>query len=60
MTSIEHAKEQTRLTGAITRAKAVLQRPMSLADKIVAKTKVRSAEEALRQHKLNYYELTGA
>lgn len=60
MTPMEHAKEQTRMTGAVTRAKTALQKPMSLADKIVAKTRVRAAEEALRQHRLNYYELTGA
>jgi C4-type Zn-finger protein len=60
MTPTEHANETTRLTGVVTRAKSALQKSMALVDKIEAKAKVRSAEEALRQHKLNYHVLTGA
>lgn len=58
MTPEQHAKEASRLKGAITRAKTALTKPMALADKIVAKQKVREAEDALREHKLNFYELT--
>lgn len=58
MSPQEHQKEASRLKGAVTRAKAALIKPGSLADKIAAKSKVRDAEEALRQHKLNFYELT--
>jgi len=59
MTPEQHAKEASRLKGAITRAKTALAKPITLADKIVAKQKVRQAEDALNEHKLNYYELVG-
>lgn len=59
MTPAEHTKEATRLKGAITRAKTAMKKPGSLADKIAARAKVNLAEEALRQHKLNYHELVG-
>lgn len=32
----------------------------NLAEKIELKRAVKAADEAIRQHKLNYYELTGA
>jgi hypothetical protein len=57
MTSAEHAKEVSRLKAAITRAKTSMRKQGSLADKIAARAKIEIVEEALRQHKLNYYEL---
>lgn len=57
MTPEQWEAERRRLQGAITRAKKKVQSVELLADKIEAKRVVKQAEEDLRQHKLNYYEL---
>lgn len=57
MTEAEWKKEKSRLKGAITRAKTTVLKCPSLAEKIEAKRGVKRAEEALDQHKLNYYNL---
>lgn len=58
MTPEEHAKEATRLKGVITRAKKKVQTCGTLAEKLEAKQLVRAAEEQLRQHRLNFHDLT--
>lgn len=60
MTEVQWKAEKTRLTGAVTRARTKLHQLVTLADKIAAKADIKSAEDALRQHKLNYFELTNA
>ena len=60
MTPAEHAKKASQLKGAVTRAKTKVKACGSLADKLEAMTAVRNAEEALRQHKLRFHELTAS
>ncbi|WP_454862498.1 hypothetical protein [Paraburkholderia fungorum] len=61
MTEAEWAKERTRLTAAATRARTKLQNSkVTLAEKLVLKAAVAEADEALRKHKLNYFELVTA
>lgn len=60
MTEEQWVKERTRLQAAVTRAKTAVGKAPSLAEKIEAKRKVSQVEEALRQHKLNFHELTAA
>jgi len=55
----EYQQQMRRLKVAITKAKGRLREQCSLAEKIERKSAVRAAEEALRQHKLNYFELVG-
>lgn len=57
MTPQEHSKESRRLTGAVTRARNKVATLTSLAEKVEQKRVVRAAEEALRQHRLNYHSL---
>jgi hypothetical protein len=57
MTDAEWKKEAARLQGAATRAKSKVKKVTMLADKIEAREAQKAAEEALRMHKLNYYEL---
>jgi hypothetical protein len=58
MTPAEHAKKASRLKGAITRAKTKVKACGTLAEKLEALKVVRDAEENLRQHKLQFHELT--
>ena len=58
MTPEAHAKEASRLKGAITRAKTKVQACGTLAEKLEAKQLVKTAEEQLRQHRLNFHDLT--
>lgn len=58
MTPAEHAKKASQLKGAVTRAKTKVRACGTLAEKLEALNVVRNAEEALRQHKLRYHELT--
>lgn len=60
MTQEEHAKETTRLKGAITRARNLMKVCPTLAEMMEAKLKVRALEEQLDNHKLNYFELVSA
>lgn len=60
MTPEQHAKETTRLKGAITRARNNVKALPTLAEKIEAKNKVRALEDQLHDHKLNYFELVSA
>jgi hypothetical protein len=53
----EYQQESKRLEAAIAKAKAHLKEPCALAEKIERKAAVRDAEESLRQHKLDYFEL---
>lgn len=53
----EYRQEFKRLESAIAKAKEWLKLPCSLAQKIERKAAVRAAEESLRLHKLNYFEL---
>lgn len=57
MTPEQWKAECSRLQGAVTRAKTTVKSAETLADKITAKAKVTRAEEALREHKLNYHAL---
>lgn len=57
MTEAEWNKEAARLKGAITRAKKKVSQVETLAEKISAREVQKAAEEALRQHKLNFFEL---
>lgn len=58
MTPDAHAKEASRLKGAITRAKTKVKTRGTLAEKVEAKKLVTAAEEQLRQHRLNFHRLT--
>lgn len=60
MTPAEHAKKASQLKGAITRAKTKVKACGTLAEKLEALNVVRTAEEALRQHKLQFHLLTAA
>jgi hypothetical protein len=60
MTPEAHAKEASRLKGGITRAKTKVKACGTLAEKLEAKKLVTAAEEQLRQHRLNFHELTAA
>ncbi len=57
MTDAQWKKEATRLKGAITRSKSRVSTLVTLAEKIEARAAQKAAEEALREHKLNYHEL---
>lgn len=57
MTDAEWKKEANRLKAAVTRAKSRVKTVVTLAEKIAARDVQKEAEEALRLHKLNYYEL---
>lgn len=57
MTDAEWKKEAARLQGAATRAKSKVAKVVMLAEKIEAREVQKVAEEALRMHRLNYYEL---
>ncbi|MGP0171283.1 hypothetical protein ACSVIJ_05295 [Pseudomonas sp. NCHU5208] len=57
MTEAQWKTEASRLKGAITRARTKVTKVVTLAEKIEAKAVQKAAEEALRQHKLNYHEL---
>lgn len=57
MTEKAYRQKMKRLETAVSDAKLRLQLPGMLSEKLVRKTAVRAAEEALRQHKLNYFEL---
>lgn len=57
MNDADWRKEAARLKGAITCSKSRLHKAETLAEKIEKKAKVKEAEEALRLHRLNYYEL---
>lgn len=58
MTPEQWNKELSRLKGAVTRAKTKAAKLPTLAEKIEAACVIAEAEDALHQHKLNYYELT--
>lgn len=60
MTREEWKKEESRLKGALTRSKTKVRTVSTLAEKIEAKVFVVRADEALRIHRLNYYELVNA
>ncbi|MEL0169846.1 MAG: hypothetical protein VW877_17135 [Pseudomonadaceae bacterium] len=57
MTDAEWNKEAARLKGAVTRAKSKAKAAPMLAEKIAARAVQKEAEEALRLHRLNYYDL---
>ena len=58
MTKAEWAKERTRLLSAATRARTKLRNSnVTLAEKLVLKAAVATADEEVRQHKLNYFDL---
>lgn len=58
MTKADWTKERTRLLSAATRARTKLAiSNVTLAEKLVLKAAVAAADEAVRQHKLNYFEL---
>lgn len=58
MTPEQHAKKASQLKGAVTRAKTKVKACGTLAEKLEALKVVRAAEENLRQHRLNFHELT--
>lgn len=58
MTPEAHAKEASRLQGAVTRAKTKVKACGSLAEKLEAKNLVKAAEEQLRQHRRHFHTLT--
>lgn len=57
MTLEKYTQEMTRLTGAVTRARNKVAKLSTLAEKIAQKQLLKTAEEALRQHKLNRFVL---
>lgn len=58
MTPEQHAKIATQLKTKITKAKTAVRDAGTLAEKIELKKKVAALEEQLRQHKLDFFELT--
>lgn len=60
MTATEHETESARLLAALTRARKAEACAVALYAKVDCKLLVKQLEEQLRQHRLNYYELTGA
>lgn len=57
MTEAQWKTEESRLKGAVTRAKTKVTKVVMLAEKIEAKAAQKAAEATLREHRLNYFEL---
>tara|TARA_Y100000780_G_scaffold200726_1_gene192854 strand:- start:2640 stop:2819 length:180 start_codon:yes stop_codon:yes gene_type:complete len=57
MTDAEWKKEEARLKGAVTRAKSKVKTVGTLAEKITVREVQKKAEEALRLHRLSYFDL---
>ena len=58
MTPEQWKKAETQLKRKISALKKKLKAPASLADKIIVKSAILKTENALRDHRLNQYELT--
>lgn len=59
MTIAQYDARHSTLMAAVTRARNKAKKAPSLAEKLEAKQAVRKAEDALRQHRLDFCKLTG-